>query len=138
MRIGATLRAGLAHALVPFAVPILIFAGLLGVAALSPTAAQQSAAATFVPGIADLPLMPGLRPVEPASTYFDSPAGRIVIAYAGGPLERPAILAFYATTLPQLGWTRAGDTDYRRDGEALRIEIGEARPPLVRFTLSPQ
>lgn len=138
MRIGATLRAGLAHALVPLAVPILIVAGLLGAAATTPTAAQQKAAATFVPGLEDLPLMPGLRPVEPASTYFDSPAGRIVIAYAGGPLERPAIQAFYATTLPQLGWTRAGDTDYRRDGETLRIEIGEARPPLVRFTLSPQ
>jgi hypothetical protein len=137
MRIGATLRAGFADALAPLAVPILIVA-LLGAAATSPTAAQQSAAASFVPGIEDLPLMPGLRPVEPASTYFDSPAGRIVIAYAGGPLERPAILAFYATTLPQLGWTRAGNTDYRRDGETLRIEIGEAKPPLVRFTLSPQ
>jgi hypothetical protein len=158
MRIGAILRAGLrAVALVPAAVPILFVAGLIGVAAPIPSAAQaagkaqaktpaksqvqatsRQTAAAFVPGIEDLPLMPGLRPVEPASTYFDSPAGRIVIAYAGGPLERPAILAFYATTLPQLGWTPASSNDYRRDGETLRIEIGEARPPLVRFTLSPQ
>jgi hypothetical protein len=135
MRVVSNLRATI-HSLSLCLVPLALVAVLIGAEARNPAAAQQTGA--FLPGIEDLPLMPGLKPVEPASTYFDSPAGRIVIAYAGGPLERPAILSFYAQALPQLGWTRLGDADYRRDGETLRIEVGDARPPLVRFTLSPQ
>jgi hypothetical protein len=135
MRVVPNLRATI-HSLSLCLVPLAIVAALIGTDTRNPAAAQQNSG--FVPGIEDLPLMPGLQPVEPASTYFDSPAGRIVIAYAGGALERPAILSFYASTLPQLGWTRLDDADYRRDGESLRIEVGDARPPLVRFTLSPQ
>jgi hypothetical protein len=138
MRVVTNLRATI-HGLSLCLVPLALVAALFGTDARNPAAAQQNSA--FVPGIEDLPLMPGLKPVEPASTYFDSPAGRIVIAYAGmaaAPLDRPAILSFYAQALPQLGWTRLGDADYRRDGESLRIEVGDARPPLVRFTLSPQ
>ena len=135
MRVVPTLRATI-HGPWLWLVPLLIVAALIGTGARNPAASQQNSG--FVPGIEDLPLMPGLRPVEPASTYFDSPAGRIVIAYAGGAPERPAILSFYAQALPQLGWTRLGDADYRRDGESLRIEVGEAKPSVVRFTLSPQ
>ena len=157
MRTGPHLRATI-HSpwlcLVPLAIVVAI---LFGLGSRSPAAAQQNsglsggtraAGSSFVPGIEDLPLMPGLAPVEPASTYFDSPEGRIVIAYAGGQLQRPAILSFYATTLPQLGWTALDAADYRRDGETLRIEVGAAKPnaasagaadaALVRFTLSPQ
>ena len=135
MRVVSTLRATI-HSLSLCLVPLLIVAATIGTDARTPAAAQQNSG--FVPGIEDLPLMPGLKSVEPASTYFDSPAGRIVIAYAGGAPERPAILSFYAQALPQLGWTRLGDADYRRDGETLRIEVGQAKPSLVRFTLSPQ
>ena len=39
---------------------------------------------------------------------FDTPAGRIVEAVASGAVTRDEVLAFYAETLPQLGWDEGG------------------------------
>ncbi len=98
--------------------------------------------ARFVAGLEDLPLMPGLDAMRGAGVWFDSPQGRIVEAYATGPVSRGAIEAFYAETLPQLGWQEAESGTWLRDGEALKLEIVEppgtrGQTPIVRFALSP-
>lgn len=94
----------------------------------------------FVAGFEDLPLMPGLTGQDEGGMVFDSPAGRIVEATAGGLLSRRQVSAFYAQTLPELGWTAKGPETYQRDREVLRLDYTERRPQgiVVRFSLSPQ
>jgi hypothetical protein len=121
-----------------------VFLLALLIALPTPGAAQEGA---FVPGIEDLPMMPGLTGDRDDGMVFDTPAGRIVEAYASGPVAWPDVLAFYEETLPQLGWSSGGEGLFRREGEVLRLEVlrGEAEastysqtPTLtVRFTLSP-
>lgn len=99
----------------------------------------------FVAGINDLPLMPGLRALPGEGTVFDAPGGRVVEAWAEGPANRDAVLSFYRTTLPQLGWSVAGLDIFRREGETLRLEFPASGPRgartsgtlLIRFYLSP-
>jgi len=92
----------------------------------------------FVAGIGDLPLMSGLSEVAGAGIVFDTPAGRIVEAYAEGALERTAVARFYAATLPQLGWRARGDNIYVREGERLGLVfLGGDGDLIVRFTLEP-
>jgi len=96
------------------------------------------AAEAFVAGLEDLPLMPGLSVVEEAGLIFDAPSGRIVEIFARGSVGRTEALAFYAATLPQLGWTAEGATAYGRERETLRLEFFEEDGELtVRFFLSP-
>jgi hypothetical protein len=96
------------------------------------------AADSFVAGIEDLPLMQGLEEDPEARVVFDAPGGRIVEARATGPLAPAAVADFYAAVLPQLGWRRAGDTAFRREGETLRLEITDTgRGVDVRFAVSP-
>ena len=94
----------------------------------------------FVSGIEDLPLMDGLREAEEESMVFDTVAGRIVESYASGAVTRRQVLEFYASTLPQLGWRRRGETTFQRENEILKLEFSTtaANPALtVRFALSP-
>ncbi|MEO5372663.1 MAG: hypothetical protein H7840_00110 [Alphaproteobacteria bacterium] len=106
----------------------------------APTPATAAEDPRFLSDIDDLPLMEGLAEVPDAGSTFDTPAGRIVEAYGEGrALTRDQITTFYAATLPQLGWTAAGDASFRREGERLRIEILGDRPPLtVRFLVAPE
>jgi hypothetical protein len=102
-------------------------------------AAAPRAADGFVDGIDDLPLMTGLAAAgEP--TVFDAPQGRVVEALAEGTATRSAVLAFYAATLPQLGWRADGVGRYAREGERLVIEFppAPAGRTQVRFFLSPE
>ena len=112
----------------------------LGVCA-RPAAAQGGA---FVSDIEDLPLMPGLTEAVDEGMVFDTAAGRIVEAYAAGAVTRAQVVAFYAATLPQLGWTRSAETVFRREDETLVLEFPPPDPPAprrpvltVRFSLSP-
>lgn len=92
----------------------------------------------WIKGFEDLPLAPGLASVERSDVDFDSPEGRILIAYAQGQQTRDAVLRFYADALPQLGWETLSATVYRRVGEVLHIECDEGAQPLtVRFSLTP-
>lgn len=103
------------------------------------------AAERYVPGITDLPLMPGLRVAAEESVVFDKPAGRIVQTVAHGPLEARAVARYYAETLPQLGWRADGPQSWQREDETLRLEIaatpsgkGTAAGVTVRFLLNPK
>ncbi|CAO3416278.1 hypothetical protein [Azospirillum endophyticum] len=80
----------------------------------------------FVPGTADVPVMPGLASAESEPLVFDKPGGRIVQAVLSGQVPRQAVLAFYDQTLPQLGWRRTADRVFVRDGEELRLEFPQA------------
>lgn len=101
----------------------------------------------FVTGVDDLPLMTGLSPMAGQGVVFDAPSGRIVEAWAEGAVSRAAVLSFYGSTLPQLGWTASAPDLFRRNGETLRLEFppkaprGAAPAPsgalLIRFYLSP-
>ncbi len=108
-------------------------------AALTPAAAQISGGEPrYVPGVEDLPLMAGLFSITAASMRFDSPGGRIVVAYAEGRGDRSSIAAFYAQTLAPLGWERMEPLLFRRDAETLRIEVDDASAlTRVRFFLAP-
>lgn len=91
----------------------------------------------YVAGIEDVPLMPALEPADGGAT-FDSPLGRIVVAFARGAARREDTLTFYARSLPQLGWVRLDELTFRRDAETLRIDFGGTDGNLtVRFTIAP-
>ncbi|MDR3440451.1 hypothetical protein [Telmatospirillum sp.] len=93
---------------------------------------------TFLTELEDLPLAPGLAEA-PGGVLFDSPTGRIVEATAHGDTTAEQVVAFYAQTLPELGWQKVGPSSYRRDNEMLKIEVeARHRPLLVRFSLVPQ
>lgn len=93
---------------------------------------------SFVGGLEDLPLMDGLSEDRAAGLVFDKPDGRLVDAYASGPVAAEAVAAFYRDTLPQLGWRSLGPLVFEREGERLSIEIeGAAGDVLVRFHLAP-
>lgn len=122
----------------------MLLAALLSPGWLSPAGAEDR----FVAGINDLPLMTGLAPVAGQNVVFDAPGGRIVEAWAEGSVTREAVLSFYGSTLPQLGWTVAAPDLFRRDGETLRLEFPPGAPQggaasaasgglLIRFYLSP-
>ena len=103
-------------------------------------AAFSVAAAEFVPGVEDLPLMPGLEAVAEASTSFETPTGRIVEAEARGKgMSEAEVRRFYAGTLPALGWRAVNDRRYERAGERLTIDVTQGRGMLsVRFDIRPR
>ncbi len=101
-------------------------------------APTPEATGSFLAGLDDLPLTPGLREIKDAGVVFDKPEGRIVEAYAEGRLSVAKVRSFYAATLPQLGWRAEGAGRYRREGEVLSIGIRAAGKGLtVHFFLSP-
>jgi hypothetical protein len=103
---------------------------------------EEARAGVFLSGFEDLPLMPGLSEVAGAGVVFDTPSGRIVEAYAEGSVTSAEVAAFYAGTLPQLGWRSMRAGEFRRENEVLRLEISaadaDAAPVTVRFYLSPE
>ena len=113
----------------------------LSVSWLSAAVAQetQAQAVAYVPGVADLPLMPGLTEVAGAGVVFDKPSGRIVETYVQGEVARDAVLDFYRRSLPALGWEEMGGAGFRREGERLRLEfVSEEGPLVLRFSLHPE
>lgn len=97
------------------------------------------AAPQFLAGTEDVPLMPGLASDESSLVVFDNPQGRIVEVEARGQVRRVAVERFYAQSLPQLGWTKAGHDSWQREGERLKLDFkGRDGNLRVGFTLSPR
>lgn len=93
----------------------------------------------FVAGTEDVPLMPGLVFVAGSDLVFDKPEGRIVEAQAQGALSRAKVQAFYAASLPQLGWKKISLDHWQRDAERLQLDFrGQDGHLTVSFTISPQ
>jgi hypothetical protein len=115
-----------------------IFAALLAPWLVCLTPDMGHAAGGFLPGVEDLPLMPGLREVPEATLVFDKPAGRLVRAMARGESSAAALWRFYDETLPQLGWRRVASGYFVRDGEGLRITVENNGTTLtVHFAIAP-
>ncbi len=92
----------------------------------------------FVAGVEDLPVMHGLMVLEDEGVVFDKPSGRIVEAYAFGAVEEGEVLAFYARTLPQLGWEAITGQRFQREGEVLTLEFKkDDGGVLVTYRLAP-
>ena len=74
---------------------------IVALALLAPGGPAPAADRTaFVAGVEDLPLAPGMKVVSDTVVAFDAAAGRIVEAYAVGPLTKRFVLDFYGQTLP--------------------------------------
>ena len=100
--------------------------------------AGARAAERFFSAIGDLPVMAGLVEVADARMVFDKPEGHIVQVAASGTVSRSDVLRFYTGVLPRLGWTRAEDGIFRREGERLSLQIeGGDGTLMVHFSLSP-
>ncbi len=108
-------------------------------AALFLLQARPAAADTYLSAVDDLPLMAGLKEALGQGVVFDAPQGRIVQAYASGPLSPAEVRKFYAATLPQLGWRADGPLRFNREGERLTLEITETggASVTVLFILTP-
>ncbi len=106
---------------------------LFGIIGTLPVAAQS-----FLAGFEDVPLMEGLTADEEDGLVFDSPAGRIVEAYAVGKVAWNDVISFYTATLNSLGWQGLGEGRFAREGEELRLDrFGRDGDLTVRFTLAP-
>lgn len=133
----------------------IIFVAAALVAFASPVPAQQEPPTpqgaqpeqeSFLFGLSDIPLMPGLAENEAATVFFDKPAGRIMIAHPLGCVDRGEARRFYAATLPQLGWLPADGASsltYLREGEGLTLvfdegKAGEGDCTAISFLLSPR
>ena len=104
----------------------LLFSLLLSIVIVAPASATAQQAARFLSVMEEMPLMPGLVEVVDAAVTFDGASGRIIEAFVAGSVQVDAIRAFYAATLPQLGWARQANGEYRRDAEILRLDVSPA------------
>jgi len=94
---------------------------------------------SWIGGVEDLPLMPGLIEMTEKSVVFDKPGGRIVDAEAIGRIDLAAARRFYADTLPALGWSPVGADLFRREGEVLRLVFSrEGGNLILRFSINPE
>ncbi len=110
------------------------------VAAAGCAGAPLAHATQFLTAIDDVPLPNGLTETsEPM--IFESDQGRVVRTSAEGNLAGARVSAFYAETLPALGWkpTQAPDgVVYAREDERLTIRVREPAsmaPTKVEFEL---
>ena len=99
---------------------------ILFVVIVAPISGTAQQAARFLSVMEEMPLMPGLLELTDVAVTFDGPSGRIIQAFAAGSLQVDKVRAFYAAALPQLGWARQANGEYRRDAEILRLEVSLA------------
>lgn len=112
-----------------------------------PAGAQSASrveAPRFFESLGDVPLMPGLHELADESVVFDKPGGRIaqgaaaMPGNAADPAVPAGIDAFYARTLPQMGWAPAGERRYAREGEILTYALEHRGGfSIVHFTVAP-
>lgn len=128
-----------------YIIVVLLFACLLSAlptfaGTIAKTGNDDKAGATFTTVIDDLPLMPGLSPVEEKDVLFVTSEGRIAQTVAKGPVDIDEVYHFYQRSLPQLGWKKTSARTFERDGEKLRIDASSVNPKavtIVRFSVQP-
>jgi hypothetical protein len=110
------------------------------IAATACASAPAAHATEFLTAIEDVPLAKGLAE-KPEPMIFESDHGRVVRTTAEGNLDGARVSAFYAQTLPALGWKPVEGPDgvaYERESERLIIRIREPAnmaPVRVEFEL---
>lgn len=120
-----------------------VLRGVLVAVVLVLAASAPVLADGYLSALDDVPLMPGLTEVPDAGIDFEAATGRIVEAEATGALrpgfDRHAVLAFYAASLPALGWHASAPARFVRAGEVLEITVRTAKGRLtVHFKLHPR
>jgi len=111
---------------------------LIACALVAGLAAGSRAADRFLSAIDDLPLMAPLEEIADSAIVYSKPQGRIVEVSARGRASSEAVLAFYADTLPQLGWQAAADRVWQRGRERLTLSFQNGPGGLiVQFSLAP-
>lgn len=101
----------------------------------APAAAQVP---VYLADINDMPLAPGLIEDADARVAFDKPEGRIVQAAASGHADPSGVRAFYAETLPALGWQFGAEQTWTRGTETLRVNVESGDGGVVvRFAITP-
>jgi hypothetical protein len=115
------------------------FASAIVIAAAA-CASAPAHATEFLSAIEDVPLPKGLAEA-PEPMIFESDQGRVVRTSAEGHVRTGDVAAFYAASLPQLGWMRMEDAQalaFARENETLRITMREPAsntPVTVSFEL---
>jgi len=100
-------------------------------------------AAGFLSAFDDVPLMGGMTTDPPL--VFDTESMRFVEQFAaarrGSSINKAVFQKFYRDSLPALGWKLVEDEGrllvFKREGEALSIEIKSEDPFVARFSLAP-
>jgi len=103
----------------------------------------QALGQKYLSFVADLPLPPGFVEEVDASLSFNKLEGRIVEAKARGNSSKNAVVSFYNTTLPRLGWKKYNTSGalniWLRAGEVLEIVFKEKNNILiVKFSITPK
>lgn len=117
----------------------ILFGALFGLCLLNLNGQAAQAADAYFEALYDVPIMKGLEEVKEQAMLFDKPGGRIASVVAvSKAVKSEDIQAFYAESLPQLGWKKTAENQYVREEDKLVLELVK-RPPLtvVHFTLSP-
>ena len=104
----------------------LLLLSILSVVIVAPVSVTAQQTARFLSVMEEMPLMSGLVEVTDVAVTFEGPSGRIIHAFAAGSPQVDEVRAFYAAALPQLGWARQANGEYRRDAEILRLEVSVA------------
>lgn len=94
----------------------------------------------FVEGFEDVPVMNNLTQLPNDNLSFGNDESRLVEAYLSGKnTSFSKVAAFYAETLPQLGWKLKKQNSsalyFEREQERLDIVCEQKKPLLVRITL---
>jgi hypothetical protein len=99
--------------------------GILALAVASPPAG----AVEYLKAVEDIPVFDGLHEQHDA-LVFESPYGRVIKSQIEGRAAPPAVLSFYLSSLPALGWQRDGASlTFTRGFEKLKIEVIEGTKP---------
>jgi hypothetical protein len=99
--------------------------------------------AEWLPGFEDVPMMEKTYVVEDESFIFSQSEGKIVqTTVISDEVSRRNLQNFYSAALRELGWRRTHNTralqTFTRGSDELNIEIVEADPLTVRFTVTPR
>ncbi len=117
----------------------LLIISLLLISGCGSALQQHLQAQKYVPGTEDLPVYDGFQPSDTKNLIYDSTDGRIIDAsYSSQNVNIVEVKAFYAETLPQLGWRKNKSSEYRRDGESLKINVTTKNNiTYLKFTIRP-
>ncbi len=92
----------------------------------------------FLPDIEGVPIYEGFAVNEDKRSFYDSPDGKVAEIVIEGEADGDAVSAFYAETLPQLGWEQQKEGGFKRGKEALDLEVStHAHRVAVKFSLQP-
>lgn len=89
----------------------------------------------FFRSVPDLPLLDGMVEIGEEAIIFDKPQGRYIEVHAT--VDTQATLTRFIESLPQLGWEKAGEGRFVRDGEALEIHLYDDSFDFIAIVISP-